>query len=165
MTEYLERIITEQRNKLLGNAMEEKAAADAWRAVTRNHKKDGNDFAYLDKNFTGCKFYAEFSLRKCSVYYRVGHRYSSDTIYLDGNSYGAEPIDTADKVEAAIKQRIALREAEAAKSNQAYNDFADLVNNILPHMDALRAAFKAAEKEYGISTEYALKKIVEDYVR
>lgn len=165
MTEYLERIITEQRNKLLGNAMEEKAAADAWRAVTRNRKKDGKDFAYLDKNFTGCKFYTEFSLHKCNVYYRVGYRYSCDTIYLDGNSYGAEPIDTADKVEAAIKQRIELREAEAAKSNQAYNDFSDLVNNILPHMDALRAAFKAAGKEYDISTEYALRKIIEDYVR
>lgn len=90
------------RKKLEYNIRQCEERIEIWQNVVRNHKKNGEDFANVWKNFTGvykgCEFTDSIELKIYGTYpnYSLG---SDNTYVLTANP-------TADDIENAIKERI-----------------------------------------------------------
>ena len=118
----------------------QKAFCEAWKAVTRNYKKDGTPFANMSKNFSGCKLqhisylpYAyekEFVVSTCAPlcgYISDGVK-TYDNIHAE--DYPAERVQdwgfsgvfvelTADEIWDEIQKRIAYYQDCIEKSEKA----------------------------------------------
>ena len=141
---------------------------EAWEKVQRLHKKNGEDFAILSKNFENCRFYKEWSHDVLAVYFRCpmpngGTKCESDTIWLDGNEYaGREPADTADKVEERIAQTVKQYRENLEKDERG---LAEIVHTLEALAPILQTIHEVVEKGKENGTNYVIREYLEHNVR
>lgn len=139
------------------------ARIEAWEKVERIHKKDGEDFAILSKSFTNCTFKTEYHSNYLYVYFRTDKEgYTHDFINLGGNVYtNEEPADTADRVQARIKDSIAKYEKYAETTKKGLETIEGIMQAITPTLDTLKEAIKEAG---AVDCNYILGSYIKEYL-
>lgn len=152
-----------------------KAAASAWKAVTREHKKDGSDFANFAKNFNGCKIStgnAYLYDNTATVYFTVDSKYESDALTIGDTADESTPSEriikhpyikgyylfTVDETENAIKEHIAALEKAAARKEEELNKLDTIYNNVKNAMETIAAYVKKETGSDSNTLYYAIEK-------
>lgn len=124
------------------------ARINAWESVTRKYKKDGSDFKNLSQCFSGVTFVTEYGSNKIRVYFHTDESgYEHDDIYLDGDSYGREAADTAEKVQERIAGVIANYKTWYEKDKKGLAEIENQIAQIKPLLDKINSVIDDAETE------------------
>lgn len=146
----MERIanVTEAQRRLEERLNYYTARIEAWEKVERIHKKDGEDFAILSKNFTNCKLIEKYHNQELTVYFRTDKEgYTTDYINLGGNVYThEEPADTADKIEKRIADKIAIYNGYIETTKRGLETIDEQIKAISPELETLKKAIAEADK-------------------
>lgn len=130
----------------------------AWKAVKRERKKDGGDFANVNKNFSGCDLFCDFSSYKLRARIPYTREYGSeDIIYLQDDE---RKNPTPDGIEAAIANYITKQEENLTNERAALAEFDAIADRIEPAILELRGAICEEKKKNGGALEYLLR----DYI-
>lgn len=130
----------------------------AWRNVKRERKKDGGNFANVNKNFSGCDLFWDFSAYKLRARIPYSREYGSeDVIYLQD---AERTTPTPDGIEAAIKNYITKQDEILTNERAALAEFDAIADRIEPAILDLRGAICDEKKKNGGALEYLLR----DYI-
>ena len=121
-----------------------KIRLEVWNTVKRARKKDGGDFANIERNFTTEKpirvsIFRQYGLYKAVIYfYSRNEGYTDDTVYLPENA-GVNEIES--EIE---KHKEKLRDW-MTKAEKGREEIAGKIEQATPHIIALRAIIAAAK--------------------
>jgi hypothetical protein len=152
-----------------------KAAANAWKAVTRECKKDGSAFANFAKNFNGCKINtgnAYLYDNTATVYFTVGGKYENDSLTIGATADENTPAEriikhpyikgyylfTVEETENAIKEHITTLETAAARKEEELNKLDTIYDNVKNAMETIAAYVKKETGSDNNSLYYAIEK-------
>ena len=130
----------------------------AWKAVRRERKKDGGNFQNINKNFSGCNVFCEYSSHKIKTRIPYTRDYGSeDIIYLQD---AERTTPTPDGIAAAIAKYIAKQEENLTNERAALAKFDAIADRIEPAILELRGVICEEMKKNGGALEYLLR----DYI-
>ena len=135
-TNYIYRDIEKIRKDFEEQISRHSAAIAAWKAVERQTKKDGSDYAVLSKNFKNARLQARVLFgNDLVVGYYVGHKYETDkvntthTVNRGEDTTGRQLINesgfcpyyilSVDEIFCEIEKAIAWHEKTLAEYNEA----------------------------------------------
>ena len=132
----------------------------AFSKVRRVHKKDGGDFANIQRNFEGCRLYFEFNSFKAEVtaekhYPNGGRGWETMTVYLD-------EARTPDEVEAKLALYLDNCKELKERNERGLAKIEEVLRRIDPLLDAIRAEVDAGKAD-GIN--YVIRHYVENNTR
>lgn len=129
--------LEEWRQKLKRNISYAQEQATAWQKVKRLRKKNGEDFANIQKNFEGATISPSWDGFRIDLHlWTPESGYLQDTIY---NKSG-EAIKTTGDIEKAIADRVAYLTEYAAQNLEILNKSEQIYN------DTMRALIEAVNK-------------------
>lgn len=130
----------------------------AWKNVKRETKKNGGDFANVNKNFSGCDLFWDFSSYKLRARIPYTREYGSeDIIYLQD---AERTTPTPDGIAAAIANYITKQEENLTNERAALAEFDAIADRIEPAILELRGVICDEKKKNGGALEYLLR----DYI-
>lgn len=159
-TNYIYRDIEKIRKDFEEKIAEHSAAIAAWKAVERQTKKDGSDFASLAKNFKNARLQARAICgNDLAVGFRVGYKYETDkinitrTVQRNEDTTGRQLVKepglypyytlSVDEIFCRIEETIAWHEKTLAEYNEAMKKLEETFTNFAMTINAAINATKA----------------------
>lgn len=153
--------IEDAKNQINAGIIELKETLAAWETVTRVTKKDGGDFANVERNFqtsgkeTRISFEYSAFLSKVIIHYHSKiNGYTYATVYIERGDKAGE-IDYKIDLE---KRKLADRIAE---HERGYKAAEKRLKKAEKHLDALRDILLEAKKD---GSNYTLRDYMENYL-
>ena len=153
--------IEDAKKKINADTIELKEMLSAWETVTRVTKKDGGDFANVERNFqtsgkeTRITFEYSAFLSKVIIHYHSKiNGYTYATVYIDRGDKAGEIDYKIDLEKRKLADRIAEHES-------GYKAAEKRLKKAEKHLDALRDILLEAKKD---GSNYTLRDYMENYL-
>ena len=153
--------IEDAKNQIAADTIELKEKLAAWETVKRVTKKDGGDFAHMERNFqtsgkeTRISFEYSAFLSKVIVYYHGKTGYTHATVYIDRGDNAGEIDYKIDREKRKLADMIAEHE-------RGYKAAEKRLKKAEKHLDALRDILLEAKKD---GSNYTLRDYMENYLK
>lgn len=148
-------IIEDIKNNLYTSREEHKCYLAAWKAVTRNRKKDGTDYQNTNKNFNGTQIVHKYSTQWLVIYTQNGSHYIEDSVLVDH-------CETIDEMFKAIAERIDELEKEIEEETTDLANFDKIITDTCSELETALDHFLQSRKSKHL--QYALPESIAKYI-